>query len=98
MFVCFETIKTGFLDGCRPFVGLDGCHLKGSYGGCFLAVVSLDEDRGVFPLAFGIVEVKCGDSWKFFLVHLLQCIGSGTETVLFTFISNRHKASIYISI
>ncbi|TXG63992.1 hypothetical protein EZV62_010986 [Acer yangbiense] len=28
IFVSFEAQKMGFLEGCRPFIGIDGCHLK----------------------------------------------------------------------
>ncbi|KAK1570588.1 hypothetical protein Q3G72_004156 [Acer saccharum] len=32
-FLSFEAQKKGFMEGCRPFIGIDGCHLKGPYGG-----------------------------------------------------------------
>ncbi|KAL5756581.1 hypothetical protein ACOSQ2_021327 [Xanthoceras sorbifolium] len=28
-FLSFQTQKLGFLQSCRPIIGLDGCHLKG---------------------------------------------------------------------
>ncbi|KAL5812540.1 hypothetical protein ACOSQ3_027490 [Xanthoceras sorbifolium] len=28
-FLSFYAQKMGYLEGCRPFIGLDGCHLKG---------------------------------------------------------------------
>ena len=30
-FVCFEAMRKGFVEGCRPFIRLDGCHLKGNF-------------------------------------------------------------------
>ncbi|PON79222.1 Zinc finger, CCHC-type [Parasponia andersonii] len=36
-FVCLEGAVAGFLNGYRPFIGLDGCHLKRPYGGIMLA-------------------------------------------------------------
>ena len=33
MIVCFEACLHGFVTGCRPLVGLDGCFLKGKFGG-----------------------------------------------------------------
>lgn len=27
-YFCFDGCKKGFIKGCRPFVGVDGCHLK----------------------------------------------------------------------
>ncbi|KAK9284085.1 hypothetical protein L1049_012345 [Liquidambar formosana] len=41
-FVCVEAMKTGFINRCRPFLGLDGCHLKEPYGGVLLGAVALD--------------------------------------------------------
>ena len=33
MYVRFNAQKVGFLGGCRPFIGLDGCHIKHRFGG-----------------------------------------------------------------
>ena len=67
LFLCFTAVKTGFLEGCRPFIGVDGCFLKGPYGGRMLSAVALDGNRGVLPLAIAIVDSKCTASWKFFM-------------------------------
>ncbi|TXG48046.1 hypothetical protein EZV62_027340 [Acer yangbiense] len=56
MFLSFEAQKLGFLDGCRPFIGMDGCHLKGPYGGVLLFAVALDANSGLFPMAVCICE------------------------------------------
>ncbi|KAL7264275.1 hypothetical protein ACSBR1_002268 [Camellia fascicularis] len=32
IFISFDAMKAGFINGCRPFIGVDGCHLKGPYG------------------------------------------------------------------
>ncbi|KAF8400180.1 hypothetical protein HHK36_013476 [Tetracentron sinense] len=61
-FICFEAMKNGFLEGCRPFIGLDGCHLKGPYGGVLLAAIALDGNNGLFPVAFAIVEGETKES------------------------------------
>ena len=29
LFISFEAMMTGFKRGCRPFIGVDGCFLKG---------------------------------------------------------------------
>ncbi|XP_056692221.1 uncharacterized protein [Spinacia oleracea] len=36
MYVCLDALKRGFKQGCRPLIGVDGCHLKGSYPGQIL--------------------------------------------------------------
>ena len=33
MYVCLAGLKNAFKVGCRPLVCLDGCWLKGTYGG-----------------------------------------------------------------
>ncbi|TXG59922.1 hypothetical protein EZV62_014495 [Acer yangbiense] len=50
IFVSFEAQKMRFLEGCRPFIGIDGCHLKGPYGGVLLSAVALDANSGLYPL------------------------------------------------
>ncbi|PON44914.1 hypothetical protein PanWU01x14_262880 [Parasponia andersonii] len=62
-FICLEGAVAGFLNRCRPFIGLDGCHLKGPYRGIMLAVVSVDANLGFYPLAYAIVEQESTTSW-----------------------------------
>ena len=40
----------GFVNGCRPLVRLDGCFLKGKFGGVCLAACALDGNNGMFPI------------------------------------------------
>ncbi|KAK3227190.1 hypothetical protein Dsin_007052 [Dipteronia sinensis] len=60
-FLRFYSQKTGYLSGCRPFIGLDRCHLKGPFGGVLLTVVALDANCGVFPIAICVVEAENND-------------------------------------
>ena len=39
LFISFAASKTGFIHGCRSFVGLDGCHLKGKFNGVLLSAL-----------------------------------------------------------
>ncbi|KAF7823096.1 uncharacterized protein G2W53_021240 [Senna tora] len=87
IFVCLAACRDGFLNGCRPFFGLDGCHLKGPYGGVLLCAVSLDANNGLFPIAFAVVEVESKDSWSYFLEHLLEAIGDDRYIIM----SDRQK-------
>ncbi|KAF7844335.1 uncharacterized protein G2W53_001240 [Senna tora] len=75
IFVCLTACREGFLKGCRPFFGLDGCHLKGPYGGVVLCAVSLNANNGLFPIAFAVAEVESKESWSYFLEHLYEAIG-----------------------
>jgi hypothetical protein len=75
-YFCFEGLKQGFLSGCRPFIGVDGCHLKTRYGGILLIAVGRDANDQYYPLAFGVVEVENKESWRWFLTLLLEDIGT----------------------
>ncbi|XP_060972362.1 uncharacterized protein LOC115716177 [Cannabis sativa] len=70
-----QSVKTGFLTACRPFFGLDGCHLKGPYKGILLAAVGLDANLHFYPIAYAIVEAQNNSSWKWFLDFLRNEIG-----------------------
>ncbi|KAK3222529.1 hypothetical protein Dsin_009554 [Dipteronia sinensis] len=65
-FLGFEAQKNGFIEGCRPFIGIDSYHLKGLYGGVLLSAVALDANSGHFPLAFCICEGETLESWSWF--------------------------------
>ncbi|CAL5209297.1 unnamed protein product [Lathyrus oleraceus] len=54
----FDDCNKGFINGCRPFAGVDGCHLNTKYGGQLLIVVGRDPNDQYFPLAFGVVETE----------------------------------------
>lgn len=73
-FVCLDAMKKGFVRGCRPWFGIDGCHLKGPLGGTLLSVVVLDRNKGIFPIAFTVVEIENKDSLKFFLTLLREVL------------------------
>ncbi|KAJ4717285.1 MuDR family transposase [Melia azedarach] len=50
-FLSFDSQRMGFFDGCRPFIGLDGCHLRGTYKGVLLATVTIDSNYRVYKEA-----------------------------------------------
>ena len=75
MYVCLDACKRGFLVGCRPLIGIDGCHLKGTTGGQLLVAVGKDGNDNIFPIAYAIVEIKNKSSWTWFLQCLLDDIG-----------------------
>lgn len=54
----FDSCKKGFINGRRPFVRVDGCHLKTKYDGQILIVMGRDPNYQYFPLAFGVVELE----------------------------------------
>ncbi|KAI5342082.1 hypothetical protein L3X38_009957 [Prunus dulcis] len=58
IYVCLAACKKGFLEGCRPFIGVNGCHLKGPYPGQILAAVGVDGNNGYFPVAYAVVDIE----------------------------------------
>jgi hypothetical protein len=76
------------VQGCRPFIGVDGCHLKTKYGGILLIAVGRDPNDQYFPLAFGVCETETKESWRWFLTLLLEDIGQEKRWV---FISDQQK-------
>ena len=90
-YFCFDGCKKGFINGCRPFVGVDGCHLKTKYGGQLLIAVGRDPNDQYFPLAFGIVETECKTSWNWFMKLLMNDIGKDKRYV---FISDQQKVKL----
>ncbi|KAI8533338.1 hypothetical protein RHMOL_Rhmol10G0001100 [Rhododendron molle] len=51
LYICWGALKKGFHEGCRPIIGLDGCHLKGPHGGISLTAGLIDAVGQVFPNA-----------------------------------------------
>jgi hypothetical protein len=56
-------MKRGFLEGCKPIIGVDGCFLKGPFKGQLLSAVGRDGNNNMYPIAFAIVEAEVKDSW-----------------------------------
>ncbi|KAL2941354.1 hypothetical protein RDABS01_029704 [Bienertia sinuspersici] len=50
IFISFRATMDGLFNGCRSLIGVDGCHLKGNYGGVLLSAIALDGNDELFPL------------------------------------------------
>ncbi|XP_028779040.1 uncharacterized protein LOC114735508 [Neltuma alba] len=93
LYECIGAVKRGFVAGCRPIIGLDGCFLKGPYGGILLVAVGRDANDQYFPLAWAVVESESRDSWTWFLKNLFDDIGSMQER-RWVFISDQQKGLV----
>ncbi|KAL0368060.1 UNVERIFIED_CONTAM: hypothetical protein Scaly_1024900 [Sesamum calycinum] len=62
--------STVFRAGCRPIIGIDGCHLKGPHGGILLIVVGVNPNNNLFPIAYAVVGKECRKTWEWFLILL----------------------------
>ena len=56
MYIRYNVQKVGFLGGCRSFVKLDGCHLKGRFVGQLLSAIAKDENDNIFLVAMAVIE------------------------------------------
>lgn len=84
----------GFRVGCRPILGLDGCHLKSVYGGQLLTSVGLDANNSTWVVAYAMVEMESKDSWLWFLDLLAKDLIIKDEGDGWTFISDKQKGLI----
>lgn len=90
-YMCFDGCKRA-INACRPFIGLDGCHLKNKYGGIILIVVGRDPNDQYLPLAFAVVETESKDTWDWFMTLLLDDIGDRR----WCFISDQQKGLVNV--
>ncbi|XP_021854885.2 uncharacterized protein [Spinacia oleracea] len=91
MYCCLEPLMNGFRNGCRPIVGLDGCHLKGAYPGQILVAVGKDENNNIFPIAWATVEIENTETWCWFIDLFMKDFDGGSNGVGLTFMSDRQK-------
>ena len=95
IYICLDACKKGFKASCRPFIGLDGCFLKGYYGGHLLPVVGQDANNAFFVIAYVVVNVEDKDNWKWFLTLLHEDIGDYMQYG-WNFMSNIQKVQFNI--
>ncbi|KAM0863573.1 hypothetical protein ACQ4PT_044516 [Festuca glaucescens] len=93
----YDACKRGFLEGCRPLICIDGCHIKTRYKGNLLTAVGIDPNDCIYPIAMGLVEFECTSSWEWFLTTLRDDLGI-TNTCPFTIMSDRQKAAAHFPI
>ncbi|XP_070672245.1 uncharacterized protein [Malus domestica] len=93
IYVCLGVCKEEFKSGCRPLIGLDGCHLKSVYGGQLLCVVGIDPNDETWVIAYAVVEMENKSSWIWFLELLVIDVGIVNQGG-WTFISDQQKGLI----
>ncbi|XP_019166889.1 PREDICTED: uncharacterized protein LOC109162659 [Ipomoea nil] len=90
IYVCFNAMKKGFLGGCRKFIGLDGCFLKGKLKGEILSAVGRDGNNQMYPIAWAVVEIENNSSWSWFL-NLLKTDLEIEDSTQWTLMSDQQK-------
>ncbi|XP_062119283.1 uncharacterized protein LOC133833037 [Humulus lupulus] len=89
-YICLKACKDGFINGCRPIIGLDGCFLKGYYKGILKTTIGIDGTNSIFPIAYAIAAKENTNSWKWFLEFLKEDLAINDPTK-YTFISDKQK-------
>ncbi|KAL4284915.1 hypothetical protein GQ457_16G025650 [Hibiscus cannabinus] len=95
IYVCFQALKQGWKDGCRPFIGVDGCWLKTAQKGELLVAVGRDANNQMFPIAWAVVEVECASSWRWFLQKLFTDLEHPTGEGI-TVMSDQQKGLVKV--
>ncbi|KAL2931701.1 Growth hormone receptor, partial [Bienertia sinuspersici] len=90
MYMCFEGLKHGWKEGCRPIICLDACFLKTFLGGQLLSVVGRGANDQMYPIAWAIMEGKNNLSWEWFFKKLQSSLELGEEENL-VLISDEHQ-------
>ncbi|XP_075086215.1 uncharacterized protein LOC142168937 [Nicotiana tabacum] len=70
-YLCLDTLKRGWLEGCRRIIGFDGCFLKGICKGKLLVAVSRNGNNQMFPIAWAVVDQETKHSWRWFITYLI---------------------------
>ncbi|XP_057512278.1 LOW QUALITY PROTEIN: uncharacterized protein LOC130794396 [Actinidia eriantha] len=95
LFVSFQASIYGFLNACRPLIGLDRTVLKSKYLGTLLFATGFDGDGALFPLAFGVVDEENDNNWMWFLSELHNLLETNTENMpRLTILSDRQKGIV----
>lgn len=95
LFVSFQASIYGFLNGCRPLLGLDRIALKSKYLGTLLLAAGYDGDGALYPLAFGVIDEETDDNWMWFLSELHSLLELNTENMpRLTILSDRQKGIV----
>ncbi|KAK8946345.1 hypothetical protein KSP39_PZI006942 [Platanthera zijinensis] len=93
LYICWGALKVGFLQGCRPIIGLDGTHLKTTNGGVLLCAVGVDGNNGIYPVAYAMVRRENGKSWEWFIGLLIRDLNI-VNNYAWTIMSDKQKGLI----
>ena len=95
LFISFQASIYGFLNACRPIIGLDCVPLKSKHLGTLLLAAGFDGDGGLYPLAFGVVNEEIDENWMCFLSELHSLLETNAEHMpRLTILSNRKKGVV----
>lgn len=79
-YFAFDACRRGFLASCRPIIFPDGCYLKTKFGVILLTAIGMASNDCIFPCGFCFVEVEDTSSGKWFLIALMEDLGTVHNT------------------
>ncbi|XP_030475933.2 uncharacterized protein LOC115693102 [Syzygium oleosum] len=96
VYICLDALRRGFLEGCRCFMGFDGCHLSSGYKGILLAAVGIDGNDQMYPFAWAIVGQETYKTWQWFISMIVEDLGSTdpANSKYWTFLCDKQKGLV----
>jgi hypothetical protein len=74
MFVALKPCIDGFLNGCRPYLGIDSIVLTGKWRGQMASAIGIDGHNWMFPVAYAVFGYETKENWEWFMVCLNKAI------------------------
>jgi len=84
MFVALKPCIDGFLNGCRPYLGIDSTVLTARWKGQLASAIGVDGHNWMFPVAYGVFGSETMENWEWFMKMLHKAIGSPHGLVIST--------------
>jgi len=96
VYICLDALRRGFLEGCRRFVGFDGCHLSSGYKGILLAAMGIDANNQMYPFAWAVVEQETYKTWHWFISMIAEDLGITdlANSNYWTFLCDKQKGLV----
>ncbi|XP_020412042.1 uncharacterized protein LOC109947064 [Prunus persica] len=82
LFMAVGACIRGFRSSMRPVIAVDATHLKSKYKGVMFVANAFDDNRNIYPLAFGIGDLETDASWHWFFTKLHEAIGECPNLVI----------------
>nr|KAJ0189715.1 hypothetical protein LSAT_V11C800424140 [Lactuca sativa] len=77
---------------CRHVISIDACHLRGSYKGKMLIVVTKDANNNILPVSYAIIDEETTHSWSWFLYPFRHFFSQDRQLCV---ISDRHRGMVH---
>ncbi|CAL8152928.1 unnamed protein product [Prunus armeniaca] len=90
LYVCLDACEKGLSSYNRPIIGVDGCHLQGTFQGQLLMAAGIDANDNMYQLLILWLSWRPKNTWCWFLQLLIKDLGPVSEHE-WTFILDQQK-------